>query len=53
MKRQAYKVTFYNLDSNAMETDIIYAVSEPNARAWADMMCSKEQQVESVELYHA
>ena len=53
MKRQAYKVTFYNTDSNTTEYDIIYAVSEANAHAWADMMCMKEQEVESVEIYHA
>ena len=53
MKRQAYKVTFYNTDTNTTEYDIIYAVSKANARAWADMMCMEEQEVESVELYHA
>lgn len=53
MERQAYKVTFYNTDSNTTEYDIIYAHNEEDARAWADMMCMKEQEVESVELYHA
>ena len=53
MKKQAYKVVFYNMDSNTTEQDIIYEVSEENARAWADMMCTEEQEVESVELYHA
>lgn len=51
MKRELYKVTFYNLDTNDYETSIIGATSEQNARAWADMMCMKEQQVESVEKY--
>ena len=50
MKRQAYKVTFYNTDSNTTEYDIIYAISEANAYAWADMMCMKEQEVESGEI---
>ena len=53
MKTQAYKVVFYNMDSNTTEQDIIYEISEENARAWADMMCTEEQEVESVELYHA
>lgn len=52
-EKQAYKVVFYNMDSNTTEQDIIYEISEENARAWADMMCTEEQEVESVELYHA
>ena len=52
MKRHAYKLTFYNTDSNTTEYDIIYAISEADARAWADMMCREEQEVETVELYH-
>lgn len=48
--RQLYKVTFYNLDTNTFESTLIGAVSESNARAWADMMLMKNQQIESVEL---
>ena len=53
MKKQTYKVVFYNLDTNTFNEHLIYAVNKEEAQEWADMTCTEEQDIESVELYNA
>lgn len=53
MKKQSYIVTLYNLDTNTFSESVVDAINAEDAQERAELMCTEEQQVESVEIYHA
>ena len=53
MKKQSYIVTLYNLDTNTFTESVVDAINAEDAQERAELMCTEEQEVESVEIYHA
>ena len=45
---KTYEITLYNYDTNDFITFTIDTISEERARAWAELSCSQEQDVEAI-----
>ena len=45
---KTYEITLYNYDTNDFTTFTIDTISEARARAWAELSCNKEQDVEAI-----
>lgn len=51
MKKQIYRIIFYNLDANTFNERFVYAFDQEDAQKFAKSICMKEQKIKSVDKF--